>query len=222
MSYVVEAENLTKIFHSKSEARIVALKQVSFQIEPGEWVLLVGPNGAGKTTLLKILATLVLPNQGDFSIFGCKPFRQEKEIRRKIGLVSREDRSFYWPLTGRQNLNFFGGLFGLSAREIRYKVEEYKEVLGFSFLDQRVKEYSSGMRQRLALVRALLHDPDLLLLDEPTQGLDVKTREHFLEFLKMEWIQKRGKTILMVTHQPEEVKKFGQRFFALQQGRLSN
>lgn len=228
VSLVIEVKNLTKIFHPargfnlliRNHHPVVALDRIHLQIWQGEVIALMGPNGAGKTTLLKILATLLLSDVGSASVFGWDCTRDEKEIKKRTGFLSGEEKGFYLRLTGRQNLDFFGGLFLPGKKERQKKIAALAERLNLYFLDRRVSEYSSGMRQRLALARVLFHDPPLLLLDEPTKGLDPETAENFHTFLAETLSKKEGKTILMVTHAWEEAKRLSERILFLNQGRL--
>lgn len=220
MRPAIEVQNLTKIFHKNHHPKVV-LDQVSFRVEPGEFVLLKGPNGAGKTTLLKILATLILPNHGDARVFGWDCARHVKPIKKRVGLMSGDERSLYWRLTGRQNLEFFGGLFGLSKKARRKKIAELQELFGLSFLNQRVQECSSGMKQRLVLARALMHSPDLLLLDEPTKGLDQESQGVFLNYLQKDLSEQQRKTVIMVTHSAQKPGDYADRTFFLENGRLT-
>ncbi|MBI4124817.1 MAG: ABC transporter ATP-binding protein [Deltaproteobacteria bacterium] len=219
MQLAVEVKNLTKTFHRKCR-QIAALKQIDFQVSRGETVVLMGPNGAGKTTLLKILATLILPNNGSANVFGLNCAKEERQVKKKIGFLSSDDRNCFWRLTGRQNLDFFAGLFGLSGKERRRKIGEFQELFDLSFLDQRVGEYSTGMKKRLSLARCLMHNPDLLLLDEPTKGLDSKTSDRLNHYLKEELSKKNGKTMMVVTHHLPEMEKVAGRVLRLENGRL--
>lgn len=174
----------------------------------GELVGLAGENGAGKTTLLKIVAGVVTPDAGDVQVAG------------SIGFATGEDRSLYFRLTGRQNLEFFGALHGLSAREVAGRVTELGEPLELApLLERRVAELSSGMRARLGLARALLHRPDLLLLDEPCKSLDARHAEAVHALLREQ--AARGGAVLFVSHDRAELADLAARAFVLAGGALS-
>jgi len=177
-----------------------ALRDVSLQIRQGEVFGLLGPNGAGKTTLLKLLATILLPSEGRAWVNGLDVIRQGAEVRRTVGLATGEERGFYWRLTGRENLEFFGGLFGLAPQWARQRVKAALELVDLApFAEELVGRYSTGMRHRLDLARALLPDPSVLLLDEPTRSLDPAGAEQLRSLLRRLG-RERGKTALLVTH----------------------
>src|SRR3990172_8165098 len=180
--YAVETIDLTKYFHHGGAK---ALKNVNLQIRHGEIVALLGPNGAGKTTLLKILSTLVLPTSGTAYVKGYEIVRCEDDVKKSIGLVTGEERSFYWRLTGRQNLEFFAALYGLRPDEAKPRIDALLEQLDLSAAaDNMFYSYSSGMKQKLALVRGLLCNPAVLFLDEPTKSVDVMTARDLRGFIK--------------------------------------
>ena len=149
------------------------LHDIDFTVAHGELFGLLGANGAGKTSLLKMLATLSIPDSGCITLDGIDVVRHPLEARRRIGLCTAEERSFYFRLTGRANLHFFGSLVGLRGRVLRERIEEVAELVDLGeALDRAFHGYSSGMRQRLTVARALLADPDVLFLDEPTRAVD--------------------------------------------------
>ena len=160
------------LMRSASPEPVVALSAVDLTVRPGEVVGLVGPNGAGKTTLLRIIATLTEPTTGSVTIDGLDTVRHGHEVRGRLGLVLADDRSLYWRLTGRQNLEFFAGIAGMRRAEAGRRTDELLERVGLAHRDKLVFGYSSGMRSRLSLARALLTRPRLLVLDEATRALD--------------------------------------------------
>jgi ABC-2 type transport system ATP-binding protein len=212
----IKTVNLTKEFKS-----IKALDNVSIDINEGELFGLLGPNGAGKTTLLKILSCVITPNGGEVSVMGYDTVAQEQKVKSLIGTVTGDERSFYWRLTGRQNLTFFGSLYNLSSRQIKSRISQLAEFLGIeSILDRKFMEYSTGTKQLFAIARALLHDPHVLLFDEPTKSLDPGTAEKIRRFIKEELVGKQHKTILLTTHQIQEAENICDRIAIIVKGKI--
>lgn len=181
--------------------RRAALKNITFDIRRGECFGLLGQNGAGKTTLLKLLATLTLPDRGLLTINGLDVSRNPDAVKRFIGLAPSDERSFFFRLTARQNLEFFGALQGYSGKRLREEIDRGMRMVDLEFaLDRRFGEFSSGMRQRLILARALLGDPDILLLDEPTRALDPLHADDLHRLVRDELVRKLGKTVIIATN----------------------
>jgi heme exporter protein A len=190
---------------------------VDLAIEPGQFVALFGPNGAGKTTLSKIVAALLRPTRGEVRIAGLRPRGKDaRELRRRIGVLSH--RSFlYAHLSARENLLFFGGLYGLP--ELEGRVGAWLERVGLAHrADDPVGGFSRGMVQRLAIARSLLHEPGLLLLDEPHTGLDPAGARTLHDLLAE--VRREGRTVLMVTHDPNRGLDLCDRALVLVRGRL--
>jgi ABC-2 type transport system ATP-binding protein len=198
-----------------------ALKGVTLDVPTGSIFGLLGPNGAGKTTLLKILSGLILPTQGTARVGGFDVAHQDGQIQRILGFVSSDERSFYWRLTGRENLRFFGSLYSLHGKALSERLDYLLERLELKEqADKPFGEYSSGMKQRLAMVRALLHDPPILLLDEPTRSLDPISAKHLRRFIAEELNGREGKTLLLATHNLQEAEQLCQRVAVLSSGRI--
>ena len=172
MVYPVLRGLMRFVVRTATDHEVVALRGVDLQVASGEVVGLVGPNGAGKTTLLKIISTLLQPTTGSVLVDGYDPSQDARAVRDRIGLVLADDRALYWRLTGRENLEFFGVMHGLTRRDARARAGVLLDQVGLASRDKLVFGYSSGMRARLSLARALLARPPLLLLDEPTRALD--------------------------------------------------
>lgn len=232
MSYAVETQGLTKYFPSRITLgktlrhvfgrgeEIMALEDVTFGVDQGEIFGLIGPNGAGKTTLLKILATLILPSKGHVRIAAHDVVGEPVAVRKCIGLVSGEERSFYWRLSGRRNLEFFATYYNLSKKSAHPRIDKLIELLEISAPDRMVGKYSSGMKQRLALARGLLHDPPVVLMDEPTKSLDPGSAEKLRRFVKEYLCLNGKKTIIWATHNLQEAEKECDRIGLINQGRL--
>lgn len=198
-----------------------ALRDVNLEIHPGEVFGLLGPNGAGKTTLLKILSCLVLPDEGKALINGHDTAGDELAVKRSVGYVTSDERSFYWRLTGAQNLVFFARLYRVSRHEIRPRVDALLDRMELTEkANEPFSSYSSGMKQRLSIARALLHDPPILFLDEPTRSLDPVTARHIRNFVRDELAASEGKTILLATHNLHEAAELCTRMAILSAGRV--
>jgi ABC-2 type transport system ATP-binding protein len=220
MPPAIAVHELTHRFPSPRGA-VEALRALTLTIEPGEFFGLFGPNGAGKTTFIRILSTLITPTSGSAQVQGLDVARDSAQVRARIGLVSSNENSFYGRLSGRQNLEFFGALQNLALRAARRRTAELLEQFNLTgAADKPVQSYSTGMRQKLNVARALLHDPPILFLDEPTKGMDVLTAEALRELLSAELVKRQGKTILLTTHDLQEMEQLCQRVAILEQGRL--
>jgi len=201
---------------------VQALDGVSLTIPQGEICGLLGVNGAGKTTLIKILAALILPDQGLAEIDGIDLLQFPLRVKRRVGLVTTNDRSFYWRLSCRENLDFFASLHGLSGAMQRARIAELLHILAIERLaDQQFMTLSTGQRQRLAIARSLLSDPTVLLLDEPTSGLDPIAAAAFKAFVQDDLVRKQGKTVLWCTHNLHEADQLCDRVIVLHQGRIA-
>ncbi|MCI0541566.1 MAG: ABC transporter ATP-binding protein [Verrucomicrobiales bacterium] len=198
-----------------------ALDGVSFSVAQGEILALVGANGAGKSTLLRVLATLLVPTRGHARVAGHDVERESAAVRRCIGFHTGSDAAFYSRLTGRENLEFFAALNNLSGRETSARIAKLSDLLGLAAsLEKQVRTLSTGTVHRLGLARALLHQPEVLLLDEPTRSLDPLTAAEFRRFLKNELVRQRGTTLIFASHAPSEIEQVGERMALLHEGRI--
>jgi ABC-2 type transport system ATP-binding protein len=211
----IRARGLVKRF-----GRVVALDSLDLDVERGEIVTVLGPNGAGKSTLLRILGTLVLPDAGSASLGGVDVVSDPVVVRRRIGLLVGDERAFYWRLTGYENLRFFAALHGMRRRQAAARANELLLALGLEdAAHRRVLGYSSGMRARLLLARALLTDPPLLLLDEPTRTLDPLAASRFRD-AAARLARERGAGILYATHDLHEAAAIADRVVILSAGKM--
>lgn len=196
-----------------------AVREVTLRVESGELFGLLGPNGAGKTTLVKMLATLISPTSGTATVGGFGLHRSGK-IRQTVGLVVSDERSFYWRLSGRRNLDFFAAMYGLKAGDADSRVDQVlAEVDLVDEADKRFANYSTGMRQRLAIARSLLHRPSILFLDEPSRSLDPGATGR-LHALICRLVNNQPMTIFLITHDLAEAEKLCQRVAVMHQGRI--
>jgi len=202
----------------KSFGPLVAVDDVSFSVARGQLVGLLGPNGAGKTTTVSIIAGLVTPEQGEVLIGGARLSGDTDAKKRQIGLVP-QDLALYDELSARANLRFFGALYGLTGAALDTAIAATLELVGLADrVNDRVATYSGGMKRRLNLAAGLLHDPDILLLDEPTVGVDPQSRNAIFDNLEL--LKSRGKALLYTTHYMEEVERLADRIVVMDHGKV--
>jgi ABC-2 type transport system ATP-binding protein len=196
----------------------VALDGVRFDVEAGELFGLLGPNGAGKTTLLSLLSCLLEADSGELRIQGTRVTLADRNLRRRIGIVPQE-LAIYGELTARENLEFFGELYGIKGLQLRHRVKEVLSAIGLEDrADMRAGCFSGGMKRRLNLGAAIVHNPVLLLLDEPTTGVDPQSRNHIFEEVRR--LNEAGVTIVYTTHYMEEVETLCKRVGIMDHGRI--
>jgi ABC-2 type transport system ATP-binding protein len=197
------------------------LHEVSFEVGEGEIVGLLGPNGAGKTTLIKIISGMLYPSSGTVRVAGQRVSESMSAVRRRIGVVTSDERSFYWRLTGRQNLDFFATLYGLSRKQAHARVEDLLELMHLSDAgDRRFDTYSSGMKQRLAIARGLLNDPKIVLYDEPTRAVDPSTARDIRQWIKNSKQRSEATCHLIATNQLAEAEQLCDRLVILNRGQI--
>lgn len=217
----IDVQQLSKSYHRRPDAPF-ALRDFSFQLPLGKTLCVLGPNGSGKTTLLKILASLLEPTSGSLSILGVDPMNDPGAVRANLGWMPAEERSgFYGRLTGRENLKFFAALQNIPPSDLDRRIGNLSVRLGLGDeLDRMLLKISGGQRQKIALARALLHDPAVLILDEPMLNLDPHTTQRFRRLIKDHLTRTEGKTVVMSTHQLEEARRIADFIAIVHQGEL--
>ena len=199
--------------------RFHAVDGIDLRVERGEIFGLLGPNGAGKTTTMKMLATLLIPTSGTISVLGIDVLARPRDVRARLGAMLSGERSLYWKLTARENLEYFAALYHVPPRQTRARIEDaLTSVKLLDRADDYVERYSTGMRQRLALARALLPDPPLVILDEPTVGLDPQAARDLRA--RVRELRSQGRTVLLTTHYMEEADQLCDRVAIIDHGRI--
>jgi sodium transport system ATP-binding protein len=213
---MIRVESLSKAFGKRREVK--AVDDVSFVAADGEITGLLGPNGAGKTTLLRMLATLVVPDSGTAHVGEDDIVQHRTAVRRRIGVLS-DARGLYPRLTARENVRYYGQLHGLSGPTLDARIDELVAALGLAPLaDRRTQGFSQGERMKVAIARALVHDPDTILLDEPTNGLDIMSTRALRDLLR--GLRAQGKCLLFSSHVMQEVTALCDRILILGHGRV--
>jgi len=228
----VETRDLVKIFERgrrtiwqrvrrepDKRERFRAVDGIDLVVEPGEIFGLLGPNGAGKTTTMKMLATLLIPTSGTIRVLGVDPLERPREVRARLGAMLSGERSLYWKLTGRENLEYFAALYHVPPSETKARIANVLSAVKLADrADDYVERYSTGMRQRLALARALLPNPPLVVLDEPTVGLDPQASRDLRD--RVRELKAQGRTVLLTTHYMEEADQLCDRVAIIDHGRI--
>ena len=215
---MISVQQLCKRFPLAGGGEVVAVDQLSFTVQAGEVYGLLGPNGAGKTTTLRMLLGLLRPTSGQSAIAGFSSLLQPEEVKRRVGLVSATAGLYQW-LSVRELLLFFGDLYGLSPASAEAELAHLSKLLGLTeVLDRRCAALSTGQKQRVNLARALIHRPPVMLLDEPTLGLDVIASQVVAEYIAH--LRTEGKAVIVTTHRLEEAERLCDRFGLLHRGRL--
>jgi sodium transport system ATP-binding protein len=211
---VIETKALTKRFGEK----VTAVQDLSFSARAGEVYGLLGPNGAGKTTTLRMLATLLAPSGGTATVAGFDVARQPEAVRRNIGVVNG-GMGLYDRLTGRETLEYFAGFYGIGKADAARRIKALEDALEMTeLLDRRASEYSTGMKQKIVIARAVLHEPAVLILDEATNGLDVVARRAVLEFARS--YRNANRVVVYSTHIMNEAEELCERAAIIDHGRL--
>ena len=215
---MIEARLLTKIFRDTKRGDIRGADQVSFRVEPGTIYGLLGANGAGKTTTLRMIGTLLRPTGGSATVAGFDVVREPDRVRANIGFLAAST-ALYARLTAREMIAYFGRLNGLDDRSVRARIGVLSEELGMGdFLDRRCEKLSTGMKQKTSIARTLVHDPQVMIFDEPTLGLDVMTARSIVQFVRE--CRGRGKTVIYSTHVMSEAEKLCDRIGIIHGGAI--
>jgi ABC-2 type transport system ATP-binding protein len=215
MSTIVEVENLVKTYNNGG---VTAVADISFAIRQGEIFSLLGPNGAGKTTTISMLSGLIAPTSGDARIGGHSIVKDPIGVKRLIGVVPQEI-ALYPTLSARQNLHFWGRMYGLGGAELRQRSDELLDLVGLTDrADDRVETYSGGMQRRINIAVGLLHQPQIVFMDEPTVGIDPQSRRNILDTIKA--LNQQGMTVLYTTHYMGEAEELSDRVGIIDHGQM--
>ena len=215
---MIEAHELTKTFKDKKRGAIHAADKVSFRVAPGQIYGLLGANGAGKTTTLRLLATLLQPTSGSATVAGFDIVRDAAKVRANVGFLAAST-ALYGRLTAREMIAYFGRLNGIADAEIKTRTQRLADELEMhEFLDRRCDKFSTGMKQKTSIARTLIHDPAVMIFDEPTLGLDIMAARTIVKFVRD--CRNRGKTVIYSTHIMSEVEKLCDVIGIIHGGRL--
>jgi len=218
--YAIEVRNLWRIFKTR-DGVVEALRDVNLKIKKGELFGLLGPNGAGKTTLIRILTTLLLPTKGEAYVWGYSTATEERKIRPIINMVSGGEYSGYGLLTVKENLWMFSQFYGIPGKVAKRRIEYLARRLKFEdILNKKVRNLSTGQRQKMNVARAFLTDPKVIFLDEPTLGLDVEVARVIRDFVKEWLLENDERTVLLTTHYMHEAEELCDRIAIINEGRI--
>lgn len=213
MAAILKVQNLAKIFNG-----FKAIDDINFEAREGEILGLLGPNGAGKTTTIRIIATILSPTHGTAEVCGFNITQKPEEVRKNIGVLTAEI-GVYERFTGRENLRYFGELYGLESERLEKRISELAKLLKMEeFIDRKSGAYSTGMKQKLAIARSVIHDPKVIIFDEPTAGLDVLASQTVLGFMQKS--REAGKCAIFSTHRMNEAEKLCKRAVIIHHGKL--
>ncbi len=222
---IIEAIDLLRIYKSTSgllhrkKVETLAVDHISFSVKKGELFGMLGPNGAGKTTTIKMLTTLLIPTAGSAVVLGYDVAKRPVEVRKRIGLVLGGERGLYYRISGRQNLRYFSDLYGVPSQDKERRINEVLDLVGLTEkAEGRVEDYSRGMKQKLHLAKGILHDPEVVFMDEPTIGLDPQAARDTRVFIKD--MIRNGKTIMLTTHYMFEADELCHRIAVINNGKI--
>lgn len=222
----VEVQSVSKIFQTKEgpllrrfPKTVVAVDGISFSVAKGEIFGLLGPNGAGKTTMIKMLCTLIAPTSGDAFINGYSVAKDQQKVRENLGVMLTGERTLYWKLTGRENLEYFAALYHMDPSYAKRRIDELLDLVGLEGRENMfVENYSTGMRIRLSFAKALLNEAPVLLFDEPTASLDPQSSRLIRDMIRD--LKKAGHAIILTTHNMEEADALSDRVAIIDHGRI--
>lgn len=211
---MLETVELRKVFKGKT-----AVEEVSLYLDKGESVGLIGPNGAGKSTTISMISTLLKPTAGDVRLNGQSVIKHPQQIRKVLGVVPQEI-ALYEELSSYENLKFFGKVYGLKGKELELKIQQKLEMVGLRDRQKElIRTYSGGMKRRINIAVALMHDPSIVIMDEPTVGIDPQSRNHILDTVRY-LNREKGTTVLYTSHYMEEVEQLCSRMYIMDHGRI--
>jgi sodium transport system ATP-binding protein len=215
---MISVKNLTKIFRDRKRGEIRAVDNVSFNCEEGRIFGLLGPNGAGKTTSLRIISTTMRPNSGKVEVDGLDALRKPSEVRKRIGFLTG-NTGLYQRLTAREVVNYFGQLNGMARSDVNARLEEVSEWLDMGeFLDTKCSKLSTGMQQKVNIARTIIHDPPVMVFDEPTVGLDILAARSIVDFIN--FCKTKNKCIIFSTHIMREAERLCDEVAIIHNGRI--
>lgn len=215
---MIQVKSLVKEFPKKDGTKFRAVDEVSFDAAHGEIVCLLGVNGAGKTTTMRILSTMFKPQSGSAAIEGYDVVTQGDMVRKNLGFLSG-DTGLYTRLTPREFITYFGRLYGVNETDIKTRIAKMAELLDMNdFLDKKMEFLSTGMKQKVSIVRSIVHDPPVMIFDEPTAGLDILTARNIVSFVRDCKLQ--GKCVLFSTHIMREAERLADRIVMIHEGKL--
>lgn len=218
-NYAIKVNNLKRVYFQKKSNEKIALKNINLKVNRGEIFGLLGPNGAGKSTTIKILTTMLLPTSGTVEVLGYNVQNEEQYIRGKINFVFGGERNLYWRLSAYDNLVYFADLYKVPKHEYAPLIINLLKLVGlFEEKDNKVETFSKGMKQRLQIARALINDPEIIFLDEPSLGLDPVGAYELRMIIKR--LKERGKTVLLTTHYMPEAEELCDRIAIINNGEI--
>ncbi len=225
---MIKINNVSKIYETKEgknpfkkvKVRKTAVDKLNMQIEKGKIIGLLGVNGAGKTTTIKMISTLLEPTFGEITIDEEDAVKDRMRIKKRVNMIAGGERMIYWRLSGRENLKYFGQLYGIEKKVLESRIDELVKLVGLeNSIDIPVERYSKGMKQRLQIARGMINDPDYLLLDEPTLGLDAPIAKEIRTYIR-KLADEKGKGILLTSHYIPEVEALCDYIYVLHEGKL--
>lgn len=215
---MIEVKNLVKTFKQKGGSRLYAVNQLSFTAQEGEIVVLLGVNGAGKTTTMRMLSTVLQPDSGSATIMGYNIKEQPQKVRANLGFLSG-DTGLYGRLTARETLSYFGKLYDVNEERIEDRIDELSDILDMkAFLDKKVDQLSTGMKQKVSIARSIIHDPPVMIFDEPTVGLDILTAKNIVSFIHR--CRQQNKCVLFSTHIMREAERISDKIVMIHEGKV--